>query len=87
MILTVDGRTFCGSLIACDQVTNITLEDAIERIVRPQDDTEPSREEPRGIWMVRGDNIVLCGLVDEEIDDKINWEKVHGEVISSTKHI
>ena len=37
-IITVDGRTLTGTLVSCDQVTNIVLKDTVERIVRPQDD-------------------------------------------------
>jgi U6 snRNA-associated Sm-like protein LSm8 len=36
---------------------------------------------------VRGDNITIVGLVDEELDNSIDWEKVRGEVIGTTKHV
>lgn len=87
LIITVDGRTLTGTLISCDQVTNIVLKDTIERIIRPQDDEEPSAEQPHGLYLVRGDNVVICGLVNEELDGSIDWTKVRGEVIGSTKHV
>lgn len=31
--------------------------------------------------MVRGDNVVVCGLVDEELDGSIDWTKVKGREI------
>ncbi|KAK5108611.1 hypothetical protein LTR62_008187 [Meristemomyces frigidus] len=86
-IITVDGRTLTGTLISCDQVTNLVLKDTIERIIRPADDGEPSMEQPHGLYLVRGDNVVVCGLVNEELDDSIDWTKVRGEVIGSTKHV
>ncbi|TKA49921.1 hypothetical protein B0A55_05103 [Friedmanniomyces simplex] len=85
-IITVDGRTLTGSLVSCDQVTNLVLKDTIERIIRPAEDDEPSMEQPHGLYLVRGDNVVICGLVDEELDGSIDWTKVRGEVIGSTKH-
>ncbi|KAF2862722.1 Sm-like ribonucleoprotein [Piedraia hortae CBS 480.64] len=86
-IITVDGRTLVGTLVACDQVTNVVLNDTVERIVRPADDEEESSEQPHGLYLVRGDNVVVCGLVDEDIDTKIDWTKVRGEAIGSTKHV
>ncbi|KAK0955791.1 U4/U6-U5 snRNP complex subunit LSM8 [Friedmanniomyces endolithicus] len=85
-IITVDGRTLTGNLISCDQVTNLVLKDTIERVIRPAEDDEPSMEQPHGLYLVRGDNVVICGLVDEELDGSIDWTKVRGEVIGSTKH-
>lgn len=87
LIITVDGRTLTGTLIACDQVTNLALSDTIERLIRPQGDDEPSTEQPHGLYVVRGDNVVVCGLVDEALDGSIDWAKVHGEPIGSTKHV
>jgi len=86
-VLTTDGRTLTGTLVSCDQLTNLVLGDTIERIIRPQDDPEPSSEASHGLYLIRGDNVVLCGLVDEEIDDQIDWTKVRGEIIGGTKHV
>lgn len=55
--------------------------------MRSPDDDEPSLEEERGLFMVRGDNVVVCGLVDEELDGSIDWTKVRGSEIGSTKHV
>lgn len=87
MVITVDGRTLTGTLISCDQVTNMVMKDTIERVIRPADDPEPSVEQPHGLYMIRGDNVVVAGLVDEEMDASIDWTKVRGEVIGTTKHI
>lgn len=76
-----------GNLICCDNVTNLALENCVERIIRSAEDEEESEEEPRGLFMVRGDNVVVCGLVDEELDGSIDWRKVRGEEIGTTKHV
>lgn len=86
-ILTIDGRTMVGTLLSCDSSMNLVLQDTVERIIRPRDEGEPSEEVPLGVYIVRGDNVAICGRVDEEIDNQINWEKVHGEAIGTTKHI
>ena len=85
--MTVDGRTLTGTLVSCDQVTNLVLQETVERIIRPADDDEPSAEQSHGLYLVRGDNVVVCGLVDEELDASIDWSKVRGDVIGSTKHV
>ncbi|KAF4549504.1 U6 snRNA-associated Sm-like protein LSm8-like protein [Elsinoe fawcettii] len=87
LVITVDGRTLVGTLISCDQVTNLVMQDTVERIIRPAEDPEPSGEQPHGLYMIRGDNVVVAGLVDETMDASIDWSKVRGEVIGTTKHI
>ena len=87
LVITADGRTLTGTLLSCDQLTNIVLSNTIERIIRPHDDPEPSSEVSHGLYLVRGDNITICGLVDEELDASIDWEKVRGDVIGGTKHV
>lgn len=87
LVLTADGRTLVGDLLSCDQLTNIVMNNTTERIIRPAEDPEPSSEVPHGLYLVRGDNITICGLVEEELDKSIDWTKVRGEVIGGTKHV
>lgn len=87
LVLTADGRTLTGTLESCDQLTNLVLSGTVERVIRPADDAEPSSEASHGLYVVRGDNVVVCGLVDEEVDASIDWRKVRGDVIGSTKHV
>jgi U6 snRNA-associated Sm-like protein LSm8 len=63
------------------------LSDTTERIIRTPDDTEPSAQVPLGLYLVRGDNVCSIGLVDEALDDSINWSEVKGSVIGGTKHV
>ena len=85
-IITTDGRTLLGTLLSIDYSTNLILSSTIERIIRPADDPEPSTEAEHGVYIVRGDNVCVIGLVDEELDAKIDWTRVRGSVIGSTKH-
>jgi len=62
------------------------LGQATERVIRTHDDEEPSEEVPLGLYLVRGDNVCLVGLVDEQLDESIDWTKVKGAAIGTTKH-
>ncbi|OCK94564.1 Sm-like ribonucleoprotein [Cenococcum geophilum 1.58] len=87
LVITADGRTLTGTLLSCDQLTNLVLSHTIERVIRPADDPETSSEVEHGLYLIRGDNVVVCGLVDEELDASIDWTNVRGSVIGGTKHV
>lgn len=42
---------------------------------------------PLGLYLVRGDNVCTVGLVDEQLDESIDWTAVRGSAIGGTKHI
>lgn len=63
------------------------LSSAVERLIRDPDDDEPSSEVPLGLYLVRGDNVCSVGLVDEKLDDSINWTEVKGHAIGGVKHV
>jgi U6 snRNA-associated Sm-like protein LSm8 len=86
-VITTDGRTLVGTLISCDQNTNLVLQNTIERIIVPADSPGDSSEVEQGVYMIRGDSVVVCGEVDEEMDKEIDWTKVKGETIGGTKHV
>ncbi|KAK4110495.1 Sm-like ribonucleoprotein [Canariomyces notabilis] len=85
-IITTDGRNLVGVLSAHDHTTNLVLKDTVERVIRSPDDGEPSAEVPLGLYIIRGENVCLVGLVDEALDRSINWAEVKGAVIGTTKH-
>uniref|UniRef100_A0A0B7JPG9 LSM2-LSM8 complex subunit LSM8 n=1 Tax=Bionectria ochroleuca TaxID=29856 RepID=A0A0B7JPG9_BIOOC len=87
LVVTADSRILVGTLSAADQSTNLVLSNATERIIREPDDDEPSAEIPLGLYLVRGDNVCSVGLVDEKLDDSINWTQVKGSVIGGIKHV
>lgn len=87
LVITVDGRTLLGTLLSTDQLTNLVLTQTVERIIRTPEDPEPSSEIEHGLYLIRGDNVVVCGEVDEGIDNDIDWSKVKGEVIRGTKNV
>ena len=86
LVVTADGRTLTGTLLSCDQLTNLVLQNTIERVIRPHDDLEDSEEVPHGLYLIRGENVAICGLLDEQMDGEIDWAKVKGSVIGGVKH-
>jgi U6 snRNA-associated Sm-like protein LSm8 len=62
------------------------LKNTVERVIRSPDEGEPSAEVPLGLYIVRGENVCLVGLVDEPLDASIDWTEVKGAAIGTTKH-
>ncbi|KAL8671220.1 MAG: hypothetical protein Q9168_004274 [Polycauliona sp. 1 TL-2023] len=87
LVITADGRTLTGTLLSCDQLTNLVLGQTIERVIRPSDDPEPSTEVSHGLYLIRGENVAICGLVDEDLDGQIEWTQVRGNVVGGVKHV
>ena len=76
-----------GNLYSCDGSMNLVLQDTVERIIRPREEDVPSEEVPLGLYIIRGDSVAVVGRVDEDVDSKIDWSKVHGEVLGGTRHL
>ncbi|XP_034196068.2 U6 snRNA-associated Sm-like protein LSm1 isoform X1 [Osmia lignaria lignaria] len=62
MVLLRDGRTLIGYLRSVDQFANIVLHRTIERIHVGKE----YGDIPRGIFIVRGENVVLLGEIDRD---------------------
>ncbi|GKT41907.1 UBA domain-containing protein 3 [Colletotrichum spaethianum] len=74
----------------CSDLTHIraqVLSNAQERVIQTPESGEPSVQVPLGLYLVRGDNVCTIGLVDEALDDSINWTEVKGSAIGGTKHV
>ena len=56
-------------------------------MIRPPDDPESSAEVSHGLYLIRGENVAVCGLMDEELDASIDWAQVRGNVIRGVKHV
>ncbi|GAX15440.1 U6 snRNA-associated Sm-like protein LSm8 [Fistulifera solaris] len=68
-VVTCDGRIIIGKLIGHDQVQNLILNEAHERIYSEDTDVE---EMPLGLYLVRGDNLCVVGEFDAaKMDDTI----------------
>ena len=68
LVILRDGRNLVGVMRSFDQFSNVVLEDAVERrVVIPAKEGVNAvyGDAPLGLYVVRGDSIVLLGEVDE----------------------
>eukprot|EP00906_Rhabdomonas_costata_P006852 RCo009926 len=63
--LTNDGRHIVGTLRGFDQCVNLVLEESQERVYSA---TAGVEEVALGLYIIRGDNLAVIGLVDEAAD-------------------
>lgn len=72
LVVLRDGRTLIGILRSIDQFANLVLHRTIERIHvgKKYGDIH------RGIFIIRGENVVLLGEVDLEKEHKLPLEEV-----------
>lgn len=62
-VITSDGRVITGELVGNDQVQNLILNQAQERVYA--DDT-PVETVELGLYVIRGDNVCMIGEFDPE---------------------
>eukprot|EP00551_Chaetoceros_affinis_P012653 CAMPEP_0203662408 /NCGR_PEP_ID=MMETSP0090-20130426/384_1 /ASSEMBLY_ACC=CAM_ASM_001088 /TAXON_ID=426623 /ORGANISM="Chaetoceros affinis, Strain CCMP159" /LENGTH=117 /DNA_ID=CAMNT_0050525189 /DNA_START=71 /DNA_END=424 /DNA_ORIENTATION=+ len=76
-VITCDGRLIQGKLVGYDQLQNLILQDAQERVYQlppPQkgsdddeDDDEVLEVVPLGLYIIRGDNVAIVSDVKDEV--------------------
>ncbi|KAJ2880501.1 hypothetical protein H4R27_004688, partial [Coemansia aciculifera] len=66
-----DGRLVVGILRGLDQTTNIIMQSCQERIFSEDEAVEVV---DLGLYMIRGDNIAIIGLVDEVVDAALDLD-------------
>ncbi|KAI8805751.1 Sm-like ribonucleoprotein [Cladochytrium replicatum] len=67
LVVLRDGRNLVGVLRSYDQFANLVLQDTIERTYH----NDTYGDEYRGVFVIRGENVVLLGEVDVEREDSI----------------
>ena len=83
LVVLRDGRTLIGFLRSVDQFANLLLQDTIERIhVGKQ-----YGDIPRGIFLIRGENMLLCGEIDSELESNMKLDKVSIDEILEAQRI
>jgi len=77
LVILRDGRKLTGVLRSWDQFANLVLQSTVERIfahTSEPDDPQPKgyyADESHGIYLVRGENVLLLGEIDLDKDDDI----------------
>ncbi|EMR08925.1 hypothetical protein PNEG_02706 [Pneumocystis murina B123] len=72
MVILRDGRKLIGILRSFDQYANLVLQETIERIYVDQ----VYGDIPRGVFIVRGENVVLVGEIDQNKKNDLNLKEV-----------
>eukprot|EP00698_Gefionella_okellyi_P019802 TRINITY_DN6129_c0_g1_i1.p1 TRINITY_DN6129_c0_g1~~TRINITY_DN6129_c0_g1_i1.p1 ORF type:complete len:114 (+),score=18.02 TRINITY_DN6129_c0_g1_i1:46-342(+) len=73
-IITNDGRVMVGTLRGFDTTVNVILEDTVERVFSASEGVESVA---LGLYIIRGDNVAIVGLVDEVVDADTDLEEIH----------
>lgn len=72
MVLLRDGRTLIGYLRSVDQFANLVLHRTIERIHVGNEYGDIQR----GVFIIRGENVVLLGEIDREKENSLPLKEI-----------
>ncbi|KAF7791899.1 hypothetical protein EIP86_002923 [Pleurotus ostreatoroseus] len=77
LVVLRDGRKLQGVLRSYDQFANLVLEDTVERIYHQN----VFAEQKCGLFLIRGENVVLLGEVDLDQEDDVPLRQVDWEAL------
>jgi len=66
-----------------DQKSNVVLSDSKERVYSMDEGVE---EIPLGLYLVKGDMIVLIGEIDDAVDQTVDLSTIHAEPIPPIRY-
>ncbi|KAJ7158182.1 hypothetical protein C8R43DRAFT_882715 [Mycena crocata] len=72
-----------GVMVGFDQKSNVVLSDSKERIYSIDAGVE---EAPLGLYLVKGDMIVLIGELDDAVDQAVDLGTIHAEPIPPIRY-
>ena len=78
-VVTSDGSIIIGKLIGYDSSVNLIISNTIMRIFS----LTGTETLDLGLYVIRGDNIVLIAQVDENVDQTVDWEAVKANPIKN----
>jgi U6 snRNA-associated Sm-like protein LSm8 len=82
-VITNEGRVFTGILKSFDQSMNIVIKDCFEKIFSIN---EGVKFNSVGLYMIRGDNIMIVSEVDENLEKNIDYSEVKAEKLKEVKN-
>ncbi|KAF8314225.1 Sm-like ribonucleoprotein [Clavulina sp. PMI_390] len=77
IVVLRDGRKLIGVLRSYDQFANLVMEDTVERIHH----ANSYGDIPRGVFLIRGENVVLLGEIDLDAEDEVPIQPAPVEVM------
>ncbi|KAJ2709688.1 snRNP Sm proteins [Coemansia spiralis] len=78
-----DGRVVVGKLCGLDQMTNVIVRDCQERVFSEDEGVEVV---DLGLYLIRGDNIAMIGLVDEDADAALDLASTRAAPLLPVRH-
>ncbi|KAF8637922.1 hypothetical protein AX17_002543 [Amanita inopinata Kibby_2008] len=83
LLVLQDGRAIIGKMAGYDQKSNIVLSESKERVYSIDEGVE---EIPLGLYLVKGDMIILIGEIDEILDQAVDLSTIRAEPIPPIKY-
>ncbi|KAH9998610.1 Sm-like ribonucleoprotein [Russula vinacea] len=83
LLVLQDGRAIVGVLAGYDQKSNVVLSDSKERVYSIDEGVE---EVPLGLYLVKGDMIILIGEIDEERDRAIDLSTIRADPVAPIRY-
>jgi len=83
LLILQDGRAIVGVMAGFDQKSNVVLSDSKERVYSMDEGVE---EIPLGLYLVKGDMIVLIGEIDDALDGAVDLSTIHAEPIPPIRY-
>ncbi|KAI0918722.1 hypothetical protein AcV5_002637, partial [Taiwanofungus camphoratus] len=83
LLVLQDGRAIVGVMAGYDQKSNVVLSDSKERVYSMDESVE---EIPLGLYLVKGDQIVLIGELDEALDQAVDLSTIRAEPLPAIRY-
>ncbi|KAH8103050.1 hypothetical protein BXZ70DRAFT_1006219 [Cristinia sonorae] len=83
LLILQDGRAIVGVMAGYDQKSNVVLSDSKERVYSTEEGVE---EIPLGLYLVKGDQIVLIGELDEEAEKTVDLSAIRAEPLPAIRY-
>ncbi|KAI0087364.1 hypothetical protein BDY19DRAFT_893323 [Irpex rosettiformis] len=83
LLILQDGRAIVGIMAGYDQKSNVVLSDSKERVYSMDEGVE---EIPLGLYLVKGDQIVLIGELDENADQAVDLSSIRAEPLPPIRY-
>ncbi|KAG5646763.1 hypothetical protein DXG03_002449 [Asterophora parasitica] len=83
LLILQDGRAIVGTMAGYDQKSNVVLSDSKERVYSPDEGVE---EIPLGLYLVKGDMVVLIGEIDDALDSAVDLATIRAEPIPPIRY-
>jgi U6 snRNA-associated Sm-like protein LSm8 len=81
-VITTEGKVYTGILKSFDQSMNIILYNAYEKIYSLDEGVSFQKI---GLYMIRGDMVIIISEVDENLEKQIDLKEIKAEPLKEIK--